>query len=552
MPAEYTIQDTIGPIMVGPSSSHTAGALAISAMTRNLLGGEPASVIFKLYGSFAHTYRGHGTDRALVAGLLGMATDDARVRDSLEIADQLGVHVAFDPRPDDPCDHPNTVDIEVTSRDGVQLSVRGESIGGGAARLVRIDGMKVEITGKSHSLVVRQRDVKGVLASIASALADCDVNIATANMYRTARGAEAFTIVEVDEAVPASVIEALVAQPNIIEVRSLPVMSAGAAGAATLSAQEQDDALHELRRFNFTSGTQLLERCAALELPISELFLRRNALVFASEGFADASQEYLQHVLEVMRASARGPLEHPIPSIGGLIGGEAAKVKALNETTSGMGLGSRVEGEAPKTSMVAKMIQYALAVLETNASMGCIVAAPTAGSAGVIPAVLLAFQEEHQLSDEAIVGALANASAIGYLISRNATVSGAEGGCQAEIGSASAMAASAMVELCGGTPAQCLAAASNALANLLGLVCDPIAGLVEAPCQKRNATAALNALVSAEIALAGVENLVDFDQTVEAMHQVGGSMSYELRETALGGMAATPAACDFCERCRVK
>ena len=217
-----------------------------------------------------------------------------------------------------------------------------------------------------------------------------------------------------------------------------------------------------------------------------------------------------------------------------------------------MGLGSRVEGEAPKTSMVAKIIQYALAVLETNASMGCIVAAPTAGSAGVIPAVLLAFQEEHQLSDEAIVAALANASAIGYLISRNATVSGAEGGCQAEIGSASAMAASAMVELCGGTPAQCLAAASNALANLLGLVCDPIAGLVEAPCQKRNATAAINALASAEIALAGVENLVDFDQTVEAMRQVGGSMSYELRETALGGMAATPAACDFCERCRVK
>lgn len=552
MPAEYTIQDTIGPIMVGPSSSHTAGALAISAMTRNLLGGEPASVIFKLYGSFAHTYRGHGTDRALVAGLLGMATDDARVRDSLEIADQLGVHVAFDPCPDDPCGHPNTVDIEVTSRDGVQLSVRGESIGGGAARLVRIDGMKVEITGKSHSLVVRQRDVKGVLASIASALADCDVNIATANMYRTARGAEAFTIVEVDDAVPTSVVEALVAQPNIIEVRSLPVMSAGAAGAATLSAQEQDDALRELHRFNFTNGTQLLERCAALELPISELFLRRNALVFASEGFADGSKEYLQHVLEVMRASARGPLEHPIPSIGGLIGGEAAKVKALNESTAGMGLGNRAEGETPKTSMVAKMIQYALAVLETNASMGCIVAAPTAGSAGVIPAVLLAFQEEHQLSDEAIVGALANASAIGYLISRNATVSGAEGGCQAEIGSASAMAASAMVELCGGTPAQCLAAASNALANLLGLVCDPIAGLVEAPCQKRNATAALNALASAEIALAGVENLVDFDQTVEAMHQVGGSMSYELRETALGGMAATPAACDFCERCRVK
>ena len=543
MPVDYVIQDIIGPIMVGPSSSHTAGALAIASMTRSLLGGEPVRVIFRLYGSFAHTYRGHGTDRALVAGLLGMATDDARVRDSLSIAAKRGVAVTFESRPDDPCDHPNTVDIDVVSSEGTHLSVRGESIGGGAARLVRIDGMKVEVTGKSYSLVVRQHDVKGVLASIATALADCDVNIATTNMYRTARGAEAFTVIEVDEPVPQSVIDVLGMAPDIIEVRSLPAMGAGAVGGVVLDAAQQEAALKELREVDFSSGAQLLERCDALGLPISELFMRRNALLFASEGASDASEEYLLHVLEVMRSSATGPLEHPTASLGGLIGGEAAKVKALNESTAG------ANGHV---SMVAKMIQYALAVLETNASMGCIVAAPTAGSAGVIPAVLLAFQAERQLSDRQIAAALANAAAIGYLVSRNATVSGAEGGCQAEIGSASAMAASALVELCGGTPAQCLDAASNALANLLGLVCDPIAGLVEAPCQKRNATAALNALASAEIALAGVGNLVDFDQTVEAMRQVGGSMSYELRETALGGMAATPAACDFCEHCRAK
>lgn len=539
MPADYAIQDIIGPIMVGPSSSHTAGALAISSMTRSLLGSDPSSVEFMLYGSFAHTYRGHGTDRALVAGLLGMAADDPRVRDSLEIAREQGVEVRFTPRPDDAVDHPNTVDINVTSSDGTKLEVRGESIGGGAARLVRIDGMKVQVTGKSHSIVVKQRDVKGVLAYIASTLADCGVNIATTSMYRTARGAEAFTVIEIDEPVGDGVIATLANNPDIIAVRSMPAAGV-ATGGSTPSVALQERALEDLRHLDFKSGTELLERCAALELPISELFCRRNACLYIGEGSCDTTSAYLKRALEVMRESARDPLAKPVPSLGGLIGGEAEKVKALNESTGG--------GKA--VSMVAKMVQYALAVLETNASMGRIVAAPTAGSAGVIPAVLLAFQEEHDLADEQVESALANAAAIGYLISRNATVSGAEGGCQAEIGSASAMAASALVELCGGTPQQCLDAAANALANLLGLVCDPIAGLVEAPCQKRNATAALNALASAEIALAGVTNLVSFDETVEAMRKVGGSMPCELRETALGGMAATPSACDFCEKCR--
>lgn len=139
---------------------------------------------------------------------------------------------------------------------------------------------------------------------------------------------------------------------------------------------------------------------------------------------------------------------------------------------------------------------------------------------------------------------------MGDLISRNATVSGAEGGCQAEIGAAAAMAAAAATQLGGGKPAQCLAAASNAIANMLGLVCDPIAGLVEVPCQKRNASGAACALVSAEIALADVQNLVDFDQTVDALYRVGRALPFELRETALGGLATAPTACTWCESFR--
>ena len=192
---------------------------------------------------------------------------------------------------------------------------------------------------------------------------------------------------------------------------------------------------------------------------------------------------------------------------------------------------------------MSRAITYAMAVLEVNASMGVIVAAPTAGSSGVVPGVLLALQEEYELSDEEILDGLYTAGAVGYLLMRNASVAGAEAGCQAEVGAASAMAAAAAVEIMGGTPQMCLHAAAGALANLLGLVCDPIAGLVEAPCQNRNSIGAANAMISAQQALAGISQVIPFDQMAEAMYHVGRSLPFELRESALGGCAGTPEAC---------
>lgn len=157
-------------------------------------------------------------------------------------------------------------------------------------------------------------------------------------------------------------------------------------------------------------------------------------------------------------------------------------------------------------NLLQKAITYAMATLETNASMGLIVASPTAGSAGIVPGLMLAMQEHYQFSDEEIIRALFNASAIGYLAMRNATVAGAVGGCQAEVGVASAMAASAAVELMGGSPKECTFAASTVLMNMLGLVCDPVGGLVEYPCQNRNAAGVANAIIAAEMALAGIRS----------------------------------------------
>ena len=191
----------------------------------------------------------------------------------------------------------------------------------------------------------------------------------------------------------------------------------------------------------------------------------------------------------------------------------------------------------------------ALAVLERSASMGVIVAAPTAGSAGVVPGCLLAVAQARGLGDAEVMDALYTAAAVGLLLTTNACVAGAEGGCQAEVGSAAAMAAAALTEMLGGTPAQALDAASLALGNLLGLVCDPVGGLVEVPCQTRNAIGVAAAFSSAQLALAGVGSLLPFDEMARTMLEVGHALPASLRETARGGIAAAPSACRRCPGC---
>ena len=287
---------------------------------------------------------------------------------------------------------------------------------------------------------------------------------------------------------------------------------------------------------DFKNAKELLEICEREQRPISEVMRQRECNLGEIPG--DMADHKMNQVLEVMRNAAHQPLKNPAKSMGGLIGGEARKL------SDHAAKGKSICGE-----VLERAITYAVAVLEVNASMGLIVAAPTAGSAGVVPGLLLALQDTYKISDGRIVDGLYNAGAIGYLAMRNATVSGAVGGCQAEIGVASAMAASAATELMGGTPRQCLDAASTVLMNMLGLVCDPVAGLVEYPCQNRNASGAANALIAAEMALSGITQLIPFDEMLNTMYAVGKHIPIELRETALGGCATAPSACEFCGAC---
>ena len=287
---------------------------------------------------------------------------------------------------------------------------------------------------------------------------------------------------------------------------------------------------------DFKNAKELLALCQKKKLPISEVMRQREILL--GETTAEIVDQRMDRVLEIMKDAAFSPIKDPVISMGGLIGGEARKLCEFHD------LGKSLCG-----NVLGKGITYAMATLETNASMGLIVASPTAGSAGIVPGMMLALQEGYGLSDKKIRPALFNAGAIGYLAMRNATVAGAVGGCQAEVGIASAMAASAAVELLGGTPLQCTYAASTVLMNMLGLVCDPVGGLVEYPCQNRNAAGVSNALIAAEMSLAGIPQFIPLDEMIDAMYTVGKKLPAELRETALGGCAATPSACEKCHLC---
>ena len=233
--------------------------------------------------------------------------------------------------------------------------------------------------------------------------------------------------------------------------------------------------------------------------------------------------------LQTMEAAVKASTEgEGVFSPTGLTGGDAIKLKNYRQNGKTLSGDSMLQG-----------VQSALGTNEVNAAMGVICATPTAGASGTIPGVLFSIKDSLALSREEMIRFLFTAGLFGLVVANNAMIAGAVGGCQAEVGSASAMAAAAAVEVAGGTPRQSEAAFGTALGNLLGLVCDPVAGLVEIPCVKRNAIGAGNALIAADMALAGIENKIPADEVIEAMRQIGVGMPKELRETGLGGLAGS-------------
>jgi L-serine dehydratase len=286
---------------------------------------------------------------------------------------------------------------------------------------------------------------------------------------------------------------------------------------------------------SYKSIKELVDAATLAGRKLSEVIMEDQAGATGKSG--DELYLEMKYRLDVMKESLRKGLSQENPSFSGLVGKDARLLQ--DAMAKGKLLGGKVFDGA---------VLKAIAIAEVNAAMGRIVAAPTAGSCGILPGVLLTAAEELQSSEEEQVKALFTASGIGMVITKIAGVSGATGGCQAECGSASGMAAAAVVEMAGGTPEQCAHACAIALKNILGLVCDPVAGLVEVPCVKRNAGGAANALVAIDLALAGIKSVIPVDEVIQAMHQIGQAMPSTLKETALGGLAVTPTGCRLAQQ----
>ena len=271
--------------------------------------------------------------------------------------------------------------------------------------------------------------------------------------------------------------------------------------------------LEDISKKAVLSGTNVFE--VVLEDDISERGVtREKSLSKMNDMWQAMKNSYLHHEAELKSAS-------------GLVGGDSAKLKKYSE------------GETLLGDFALKVMYTAIAVAESNACMKCIVAAPTAGSCGVMPAVLISYAERYGISDEKICEAMYVAAGIGSVIAQRASISGAQGGCQAEIGSAAGMAAAAAAYLMGQTPEMIMNSCALAIKNMLGLACDPVAGLVEVPCVKRNAAGALNAVMAADMSMAGIKSVIPADEVIDAMGEIGSLMPSSIKESSKAGLAVT-------------
>ncbi len=287
-------------------------------------------------------------------------------------------------------------------------------------------------------------------------------------------------------------------------------------------------------KLQYNSVEELVYAAESCKKKISEIVLAEQAQTTEQPQerlFSDMKKRF-----HVMKQSVKEGMAPDLRSSSGLSGGSAAKMKSAVE-----------QGRNHFGSLFGNAMAMALAVAESNSCMGRIVAAPTAGSCGVLPAALISVMEDKSLPEDEVVMSMFTASAIGMVIAKNASIDGAEGGCQAEVGTASAMAAGALTELLGGTPSMVCHSCAIALKNILGLVCDPVAGLVEVPCVKRNAMGVANAFTACELACAGITSVIPTEEVIQAMNQIGKEMNSSLKETAEGGLAATPTGCRLCQ-----
>ncbi len=505
--------DVIGPVMRGPSSSHTAASVRIGQMARTIMGQPIKKAIFEFdpKGSLATTYDGQGSDIGLAAGLMGFEMKDERIKNSLQIARETGLHLDFVITSYEN-DHPNTYKMSLTGENGHQLQLIAVSTGGGMIEFKSLDGFPISSRGdyyeafvifKEHSdidvsaikeelkqnkqvdhVVLQERDYQ-LLLHIQSSFGPCT------ELVDYIKG-----ILSIERVYFSSPVMPVLSRKDI----SVPFLTASQA-------------------MNFTGD----ERKEPWEI----------AAIYESE----RSGLSISKVLEMMKEIA------------------VIMDNSIQEGLQGTNYNDRILGHQSHLiesglsdkkhipiGMVNKVIASTMAMMEVKSSMGLIVAAPTAGSCATLPGSLITAGKEMNLNHEEIAKSLLLAGLIGVFIAEKSTFAAEVAGCQAECGCATGMAAGGLIQLAGGTLQQSFDAASMALQNIFGLACDPVGNRVEVPCLGKNIMAAVNALTSANMALAGIDAVIPLDEVIDAMDKTGRSLPYEIRCTGYGGLCLTPTA----------
>ncbi len=507
--------DVIGPVMRGPSSSHVAGAARIGRLIRMSAEGQVSQVIvdFDPSGSLAESYHGHGSDIGLVSGLLGMELTDPRVGNSLDIAVQEHLDVQFNVL-DYGAVHPNNYRMKVTSAAGETHVWEAVSVGGGMIEMQKLDGFEICVCGDFYELLVfctegsvpSVKATAGKLPRVEYILDSVGENGVLVNLKTV-------------QPVPAEFVGEIKALSGVSRVMALePVLPTKSSARCEVP---------------FRTAAELLEFAKTSDREMWQM-----ATLYESTRGGTTEEEAYRKMYDLASIMLNAVRE-------GLAGTEYED-RILGPQAFKMDK-ARLNNPLMPADLLSNVIRNITAIMEVKSSFGVIVAAPTAGSCGCLPGTVTGIGETLKLDQDAMTRGLLAAGLVGVFVSEQATFAAEVAGCQAECGVGSSMAAAAIVQMLGGTVEQCCDAASVAMQNITGLVCDPVANRVEVPCLGKNVMGGSNAIASASMILAGYDKVIPLDETILAMYDIGLKLPVELRCT-LGGLGRTPTSFEIRKR----
>lgn len=500
--------------MRGPSSSHVAASVRIGNLARQLLGERLKNVVFEFerHGAIAPTYHSQGTDIGLAAGLLGLKPDDQTMPISLEKARGENIDIKFKIT-DFIADHPNTIKIMLADQEGKKIHLKAISVGGGLIEIKKIEEFSLSICGDFYETLlfysrITSKEAEKIIEQIKKEIK----GIAYIDLSKNNK--QGIINLKTSSKLTPSKILWLQKLKNILYIRQLdPVMPVVSVKDCCIPYNTASKMLSYWEK----NGGELWELAALYESSRGKL---TQAIIFSK----------MRKIVNILKSSIETGLKGTSYQ-DRILGPQAWLVEKANR-----------ENKLIPGGVLNHIIAFTMAMMEVKSSMGLIVAAPTAGSCGVIPGAIFGTAQYMNLDDDKIIKAMLAAGIIGVFISEQATFSAEVCGCQAECGAASAMAAAGLIQLIGGNVKQGIDAASIALQNMLGLICDPVANRVEVPCLGRNVMAATNAFAVANMVISGIDVVIPLDETIKAMYKVGVSLPAELRCTGRGGLSTTETA----------